>query len=120
MLTRPILTYRAEICGQDFITNIDLPKQKWEKTPFEKIHNKACRNILGTRRNGSGLAAKAELGRFPTLLYIAQAMIKYYAKFVSQPTNLIHFALTSETELHDNGFKSWDRIGKKNITHNKY
>jgi len=94
-LSRPILAYGAEISGHEFITNIDLPKHKWEKTPFKQIHNKVCRNILGIRRNGSGVAAKAELGRFPTLLYIAQTTIKYYAKVASQPSKLTHFALNS-------------------------
>ena len=106
-LVRPIITYASEIVGQDSLNYFDVETIKWENTPFEQLHNKVCKNILGIRRNASGLAAKAELGRYPLLINIAQLTIKYYTKIIADPSKITYFALRSEQELHDNGKKSW-------------
>ena len=76
-------------------------------TPFEQLHNKVCKNILGIRSNGSGIASKAELGRFPLIIFIAHLADKFYRKIYSNPLKLSYSALISERELHQNGKKSW-------------
>jgi hypothetical protein len=106
-LIKPIILYGAEITGQEFIKSFNLGNNKWENTPFEQLHNRACRNILGIRNNGSGKAAKADLGRYPLLINIAQASINYYKKVLSDPNKLTYSALLSERELAQNCSKSW-------------
>jgi hypothetical protein len=46
MLIRPICTYGSEIWISDFT----LKDSCIEKLPFEKIHNKFCKNILGVHK----------------------------------------------------------------------
>ena len=67
-MVKPVLTYGGETWIQDFTNSIDFNENKWEKTPFEQTHTKACRNTLGIRANASGIAAKAELGRYPIII----------------------------------------------------
>ena len=86
---------------------LDFENNRLDKTPFEQMHNKACKNILGIRNNASGKAAKAELGRYPVIIYLAQIAIKYYQKISADCNKLTYHALVSETMLHSEGKTSW-------------
>ena len=92
---------------QDFTNSVDFNENKWEKTSFEQTHTKACRNTLGIRANASGIAAKAELGRYPIIIYLANQSLKFYSKTITDETKLAHNAPVSEIELHDMGKQSW-------------
>jgi len=68
-----VITFAEEHCdGVIVLENRDQRLETWLARTVKTCslinllqHNKACRNILGIRRNGSGLATKAELGRLP-------------------------------------------------------
>jgi predicted DNA-binding ArsR family transcriptional regulator len=72
MFIRPICTYGSEIWISDFI----LKDSCIDKLPFEKIHNKFCKNILGVHKKSSNFAAKCELGRPPVLNFITILALK--------------------------------------------
>ena len=106
-IVKPILTYGGEIWIQDFVTSMCFDVNKWESTAFERAHTKACRNTLGIRANASGIAARAELGRYPIFVYLAHKSLTLYARLLEDESKLVYNALTSEIELHDMGEQSW-------------
>ena len=106
-IVRPILTYGGEVWAQDFMSSVNFEKKPWEQTPFEKLNTKTCRNILGIRANSSGIAAKAELGRYPIILYLVNQALKFYTKIALDEDKLVYKALQSEIQLHHNSEHSW-------------
>ena len=104
---KPILTYGCEVWGQEYQSNLNFAKNSIEISPFEMLHNKVCKNILGVRANCSGRAAKAELGRLPLIMYIVQMACNYYRKISLNKSKLTYNALASEIQLHNSGKKSW-------------
>ena len=106
-MVKPILTYSGEIWIQDFISSMCFEVNKWENTAYERTHTKACRNALGIRANASGIAARAELGRYPIFVYLAHKSLTLYARLLEDDSKLAYNALTSEIELHDMGEQSW-------------
>ena len=89
------------------MSSVNFEKKPWEQTPFEKLNTKTCRNILGTRANSSGIAAKAELGRYPIILYLVNQALKFYTKIALDEDKLVYKALQSEIQLHRNSEHSW-------------
>jgi len=112
-VVRPIATYGAEVWCQDFCSSLKFDSAEVEKSPFEQIHNKACKNILGVRSNGSGKAVKSELGRFPLIIFISQLTVNFCKRICKYPDRLSYDALISEIDLNSNGKKSWVTFWKK-------
>ena len=52
--------------------------------------------------NSSGIAAKAELGRYPIILYLVNQALKFYTKIALDEDKLVYKALQSEIQLHRN------------------
>ena len=77
-LVKPICTYGAEIWG---------PIASNPKNYIDKFVNKFYRTLLGVPRNTSTAGIHAELGRFPIVVYIQQAMIKYWFRIISLPSD---------------------------------
>ena len=55
--------------------------------PFEKIHNKLCKNILGVHKKSSNITAKCELGRPPVLNFIIILALKYFNRLKQFPSD---------------------------------
>ena len=106
-MVKPILTYGGETWIQDFTNAMDFNENKWEITTFEQTHTKACRNALGIRANASGIATKAELGRYPLIINLVNQSLKFYSKTMMDERKLAYNALASEIELHNMGKHSW-------------
>ena len=83
MLIRPICTYGSEIWISDFT----LKDSCIDKLPFEKIHNKICKNILGVHKKSSNITAKCELGRPPVLNFIIILALKYFNRLKQFPSD---------------------------------
>ena len=75
-LVKPVLLYGCGIWGP-FATN--------PKNSVDKFVNKLYRTLLGVPSNSSTVGVHAELGRFPLLVNIQQAMIKYWFRIISRP-----------------------------------
>ena len=52
-----------------------------EKSPIEKLHLHFCKFLLGTRKNASNLATRAELGRLPIEFNIKTQTLLYLKRF---------------------------------------
>ncbi len=77
-LVKPILLYNSEIWGDEIPKSLqkEIIKQANENyndkylkhvndSPFEKIHVKFSKMVLGVKKQTSNLATKAEIGRYP-------------------------------------------------------
>ena len=71
-LIRPIISYASEIWLSDF-TQKEL---KSENLPFEKIHNRFCKYLLGVHKKYSNFTSRCELGRLPILSFITSLTYK--------------------------------------------
>ena len=65
-LIRPIISYASEI----WISDITQKELKSENLPFEKIHNRFCKYLLGVHKKSSNFASRCELCRLPILRFI--------------------------------------------------
>ena len=69
-LIRPITTYESEIWISDFSQKVNLP--------FEKIHSRFCKYLLGVHKKASNFVSRCELGRLPIISFITSLVFKYY------------------------------------------
>ena len=63
-----------------FVLSRLMPFINIDKLPFEKIHDRCCKNILGVHNKSSNFAPKCELGRQPVLNSITILALKYFQK----------------------------------------
>ena len=83
----PIATYGAEVWISDF----NIKSSKIDNLPFEKLHNKFCKIILGVHKKSSNLACRWELGRSNILDIITRQSFKYYKRLSQLPTTSLLF-----------------------------
>ena len=81
---------------------------KSENLPFEKIHNRFCKFLLGIHKKYSNFASRCELGRLPILSFITLLTYKYYSRLEKLPsTRLVKEAFDVDRGLYLEGKKSW-------------
>ena len=79
-----------------------------ERTCFEKINLKLCKQALGLHRGASNLGCRAELGRFPIIKSIIVAMSKYYSRLHSfKKSDLLYHALNSQKSMTSGKLKQY-------------
>ena len=128
-LIQPILTYNAEISFMDHYlkyyrakiraqhNNSEIDVSKFiDKTPFEKLHIRFCKNTLGTKRCSSNLATRAELDRLPIESFIKTQAIVYLARLSSNNINpLLKEAFQLSKKLDNDGTYSWYTFAKNTL-----
>ena len=53
------------------------------------------------------IVSKAELGRYPIILYLVNQALKFYTKIALDEDKLVYKALQSQIQLHRNSEHSW-------------
>ena len=84
-LIKPILLYSSDFWGV-----LKLPKNN----PFENLHMKVCKQILGVQKQTTNIGVLLELGRVPLELYAIKNAIKNWAR-ISGKENVNDLALKS-------------------------
>ena len=120
-LIRPILLYNCE----NWFMEINLPIVKsleravrngnscdilslTDKSPYEKVHNKYCKTILGLKKTACNIAAKTELGRLPLDYFIKTQIVLYFCRLNTENINpLLKEAYHINKTLHNDGVYSW-------------
>ena len=85
MCVTPILLYGSELSS---VFNIDICRDCTDASQFslekhydnflpEKVHTRFCKFILGVNIYTSNLASKADLGRYPLIIFALLQSIKY-------------------------------------------
>ena len=103
-LVRPILSYGAEIWIGDYTTKLN----SLDNLPFEKIHNRFCKYLLGVHKKASNFASRLEFGREPIFNFICSQSFKYYSHLSQLPdVRLLKEAFELDKTLFQDGYKSW-------------
>ncbi len=87
LLVRPILTYASEIWAVNNHRKRDGFSMDLEcdRSPFEKINLRFCKQLLGVHSKASNMAVRGELGRYPIMCTIVISMVKYFVRLRSLP-----------------------------------
>ena len=103
-LIRSILTYRSEI----WICEISIKDNNLDKLPFEKMHNKFCKYLLGVHRKSSSFASRLELGGERIINFITALALKYNERLSELPADrFLKEVYNVDQALFDEGYKSW-------------
>lgn len=120
-LIKPIMIYNSEVTYLDTYISLFRAKNRAlnsgkevdilsfaEKSPIEKLHLHFCKFLLGTRKNASNLATRAELGRLPIEFNIKTQTLLYLKRFECCKLNpLLKEAYTLSKNLDSEGVYSW-------------
>ena len=79
-----------------------------EKKSYEQVHNKNCKAILGINKSACNIAAKSELGRFPTDSFIKTKMLMYFCRLNTDDINPL-----LNTKLNNEGIHTWYTVAFK-------
>ena len=132
-LVKPILTYSQEICFMDSYIklfraqgrakskNSDMDLFSFiDKTPLEKVQLDFIKYTLGTRKNASNIAVRAELGIIPIESSIKTHTILYLSRLNNEKLNpLLREAFDLAKSLDSNGIFSWFTYASNIVTESK-
>ena len=107
-MVKPVALYGAQVWSErllSFFQKGDLGN--FDRLPFEQLHNKICKCALRVGKYTSNAASRAELGRFPLLISVAQAVIRYWANILTSPDKLVYDAYCEEVDADKKGQNSW-------------
>ena len=105
-IIKPIAMYACEIWGDNIkaINNI----ADFGNSPWERLHTRVCKNILGAHSKTSNLATLLEIGRFPISSEIKIRMVKYFLRLETIDTiGLLHSAYQEQKLNMSNNFRNW-------------
>ena len=124
-MVKPIILYNSDVWGSEFPSTIQnliqngeaVPDDKYLKfindCPFEKLHLKFCKMLLGVKKNASNIACRAELARYPLIIEIYISIIKYWMRLISLPKNrVVVDALNMNMKMQEAGQYSWTSLVK--------
>jgi hypothetical protein len=107
-MVKPISLYASEVWGgfgikKNKSNDLVFHLLNQEKTPYEKLNIKLCKQSLKVSKNASNMASRAELGRLPVAKSVITAVLKYYARLkVCKPNELLFHAFESQNNLKQN------------------
>ena len=91
------------------------------ESPFEKVHVKFCKMILGVKKQTSNIACRAEMGRFPLHLEMYVSMIKYWLRLNKTPRDrLTADALKDNLFMQESGLYTWTSMIKSILEDTNY
>ena len=124
-MVKPIILYNSEVWGSELpsflqteiLKDDTISQEKYIKflnvTPYEQLHLKFCKMLLGVKKNTSNLGCRAELGRFPLILEIYISIIKYWVRLIKLPSDrLVVEALNTNLNIQSQGCFSWTTLVK--------
>ena len=75
-LVKPLLLYGCEIWGPELLSY----KTHFDKSTFEQVHIKFCKQTLNTPWYTENKACRAELGRYPLSIDIKASIFSYWQR----------------------------------------
>ena len=125
-MVKPIIIYNSEVWGNEIpktlqkyiqgqeITKYDDKYIKYiNECPYEKLHLKFCKMVLRVQKQTSNIGTRAEIGRFPIILDIYIAMIKYWIRLKDLPQERIVIDALKDNEImQEKGLYSWTNMIK--------
>ena len=108
----PIAMYNSEVWGMNLIpTNLNnnafFSSKNLSNTNVEGLQYKFVKLILGLHSKASNWAVLSETGRYPIVIKVFMAMIKYLFHLNNAPSKILHAALAVNMGLARDGYMSW-------------
>ena len=105
-LIKPILTYACPVWGPATIkcNSSTVNFSRCDKDPIEKLCNSFYKHLLGLKKHAPNTVARAELGRYPTTIYVLKQSAKYWFKLQQTQDKLSHKALQANKAIQG---KTW-------------
>ena len=108
----PIATYSCELWGTNFIppnpkNNAFLNKENLSKHLSENLHFRFLKMLLGVPSRTSNWAVATETGRFPIIIRVFVAMVKYLFHLNNSQSPIVKAALLTNINLANTGYKTW-------------
>ena len=98
-LVQPVFLYGCEIWGSHCLN---------ANNRILTLVNKFYKTLIGAKQRSSNAGVLCELGRYPVEVNIAKAMLKYWFRLITLPTNRLaahcYWSLFNKNELKDNWF----------------
>jgi hypothetical protein len=107
-IVKPIALYGCPVWSQRCISYFT--KQNFgnfDRLPFEALQNKLCKLCINAGKQTSNMAVRAEFGRHPLLLNIAELTINYWTRIIESPNKLVFHAYLEDKALDEAGQKNW-------------
>jgi len=125
-MVKPIITYNSEVWGceipntlQRHMTGNEIPnyEDKYMKyineCPYEKLHLKFCKMALGVKKQTSNIATRAEIGRYPLIIEINIAIIKFWLRLNNiDKDRIVVDALGANLDMQQKGIYTWTNMVK--------
>ena len=100
------LTWAGQLDSLIWTAELDL--STLDKLPFEKLHNRFCKHILGIHKKASNFTSECELGREPIINFINVAVLQCFQRLQELPTNpLLGEVFIIDKSLAHTGYRSW-------------
>ena len=122
-LIKPILTYGCQIWlpVSPVIKSLTNPQTRngdyskliglFARQPYERLHLRHLKYMLGTNRRSSNAAAWGETGKFPLIISSIRLCVNYFKRIVSLPeSSLTKAALTEQIHLNLPWFENIKKI----------
>ena len=103
LMVKPILLYGCQVWSQELIHIESKDMSKLDGIPWEHVHNKQCKYILGVKKHSRNIAARAELGRFTMYLNIIKLTLKFWLQILKHPNKLVSKAYREECYMDGKG-----------------
>ena len=99
----PILTYCAEIWGQDLLHTKNGYHTDFtdDKSRLEVVHMRFCKRLLRVPQITSNIAVRSELGRLPIINKVLQQTTKYFTRLESMNENKLAKTVYLQTKNHN-------------------
>ncbi len=107
-MVKPVSLYGAQVWSERLLSFYQKDDfGNFDRLAFEQLQNKICKCALRVGKYTSNLASRAEMGRFPLLISIAQASINYWMNILASPDKLVYSAYCEEVNADKTGSKNW-------------
>ena len=116
----PILMYGSEVWGAftfklhkstqsgEMSKDLFMKKLFNDRSLFEQLHIKFCKQILGVHQKSSNVAVRAELGSYPIITEMCTQMLTFITRIEKKDcSELVHCALLSENKIKGNSSSSF-------------
>ena len=119
-LIKPVALYGCEVWGafgHKICPPNEIPSSFYmnDTSPYEQLHIRAYKHILGISKHASNIGARTEMGRLPLMFNIICSVSKYrlhVRQELYDDTYLLHHALKSQQNMPHNPYKTitYDKI----------
>ena len=120
-MVMPIALYNSEMWGTSCFPvnekNTNLFGADAQKNPVEDVQIRFCRRLLGVNDKTTNWAVTTELGRYPTILLVAERMIKFWAHLIQTSSPILKAALQTNVNLNAKGKRVWFTFMRRCMAH---